>query len=107
MPWRRLKPRRHRLFSSRLVSFCQICHLTPFLLGDIDLVKSGSSREEIATLVAEIGFEKNGRLFRHPECDHIYLDFPAGPVSIGDDYHIKPREIKNEGVVIKILSPTD
>ena len=75
--------------------------------GDIDLVKSGSSREEIAAALAEIGFQKHGRLFKHPECEHLYLDFPAGPVSIGDDYHIQPRAVKKEGVVIKILSPTD
>jgi hypothetical protein len=70
-------------------------------------VKFGSSREEIAELVSKIGFVKTGRLFKHPECEHLYLDFPAGPVSIGDDYHIKPSEVKKEGVVIKILSPTD
>lgn len=54
-----------------------------------------------------MGFEKVGRHYKHPECGHLYLEFATFPASIGDDYNIIPAEIENEGLIIKIFSPTD
>jgi hypothetical protein len=48
-----------------------------------------------------------GRHYRHPQCAHIYVEFGNPPVAIGEDYKVKPREVKIEQTTIKILSPTD
>jgi hypothetical protein len=75
--------------------------------GDIDLIQADVTRATLTAVLKEIGFMPDGRLFRHPLCPHLYLDFPPGPVAIGDDYQIKPHEIKVNGQVIRLLSPTD
>jgi len=43
----------------------------------------------------------------HPECGHLFLEFPRGPVEIGDEYPVTPDEIVVEGRTICLLSPTD
>ena len=56
----------------------------------------------------KIGFvKKSGRHFIHPECKHLFVEFPPGIVEIGDDHNITPDEINVSGTKIKILSPTD
>ena len=35
------------------------------------------------------------------------VEFPPGPLSLGEDYRITPAEIEVEGQVLKLLSPTD
>ena len=75
--------------------------------GDIALVLTAGDRTRVAEALAEIGFLPAGRLFKHPRCDYIYLDFPIGPVAIGDDYSVVPAERVVDGITIRILSPTD
>jgi len=75
--------------------------------GDIDLIQSDVTRATLTDVLKEISFYPEGRLFRHPLCPHLYLDFPPGPVAIGDDYHIQPEEQEINGQVIQLLSPTD
>ena len=57
----------------------------------------------------DIGFikRKSGRHFEHPKCKHIFVEFLTPPVMIAEDSNIIPDEIKVEGQIIKILSPTD
>ena len=55
----------------------------------------------------EIGFLRKGRHYVHPKCSHLYVEFPTGPVEIGDDNKIVPDELEVEGQKIKIFSPTD
>lgn len=56
----------------------------------------------------KIGFKKQGRHYIHPECHHLFIEFPGGPpLSIGEDTQIKPDEVSVEGEIIKIYSPTD
>ena len=55
----------------------------------------------------QLDFEKKGRHWVHPECSHLYVEFCNPPVSIGDEYQIKPIEVKKNGVSIYILSATD
>lgn len=75
--------------------------------GDLDIVLLTHFKEKLDPLMLEIGFERHGRHFIHPECDHLIVEFPPGPVSIGDDSSIVPREVKFEGTIIKLFSPTD
>jgi len=57
--------------------------------------------------MAEIGFEKRHRHYAHPECPHLFVEFVSGPIGIGGDTRIVPREVEVDGITIKILSPTD
>lgn len=76
--------------------------------GDLDFVTGAGTHTQVQATLEELGFQKvRGRHFEHPDCAHIIIEFPPGPVSIGEDFKIHPDEKKIEGQVIKILSPTD
>jgi ABC-type transport system substrate-binding protein len=79
--------------------------------GDLDIVIESYqiSHKQIEEILAKINFSKTGtkNYFKHPECDHILIEFMSPPVSIGEDYNIKPNSIEVDKVIIKILSPTD
>lgn len=75
--------------------------------GDLDFVITNLIKNKVDSLMEEIGFKRHGRHFIHPECKHLFVEFPTGPISIGDDYSIKLEELEEKGQKIKILSPTD
>jgi hypothetical protein len=71
-------------------------------------VTQSGTNAAIQRVLEGVGFKKvRGRHYEHPECSHLIVEFPPGPISIGDDYKIAPEEIKCEGQVIRILNPTD
>ena len=74
--------------------------------GDLDLITD--KRALLPEALAKIGFKPSkSRYFKHPECDHLVLEFPKGPVELGEQYPVIPAEIRVEGRVLKLLSPTD
>ena len=76
--------------------------------GDLDFVSRAGLSDKIQAVLEKLGFKKvRGRHFEHPECTHLIIEFPPGPLSIGDDYKIQPHNVKFEGQTLKILSPTD
>lgn len=76
--------------------------------GDLDFITNKGSYDAVSKVLEGLGFEKvRGRHFEHPDCKHLIIEFPPGPISIGDDYKITPAEIQVDGQVIKIFSPTD
>ncbi|MBA2405022.1 MAG: nucleotidyltransferase [Bdellovibrionales bacterium] len=75
--------------------------------GDLDFVVQNLMKDTIPAIMSEIGFKRKGRHFVHPECKHLYVEFPSGPLGIGEDINIEPDEHKGKGSVLKILSPTD
>jgi hypothetical protein len=76
--------------------------------GDLDLILTNFFVKNVPEVMKEIGFIKQaGRHYVHPDCKHLYVEFPKGPLEIGDDSHVVPDEVKVEGKKIKILSPTD
>lgn len=74
---------------------------------DLDIVPDDLSRGRLPSILEGLGIERTGRHYRHPDCDHLYLEFPPGPVSLGEECPIVPAEIEVEGQSLKILSPTD
>ena len=63
--------------------------------GDLDFVAGAGLRPKIQSVLENLGFESvRSRHFEHPECAHLIIEFPPGPLSIGDDYKIKPAEIQ-------------
>ena len=75
--------------------------------GDLDLIVTNFFKDGLPTVMASLGFRKKGRHFFHPLCQHLFVEFPAGPLGIGDDVSIQPDKVLCEGVEIKILSPSD
>lgn len=76
--------------------------------GDLDIVTRSGLRSEIERVLSNLGFHSvKSRHFEHKDCSHLIIEFPPGPLSIGNDYKIKPSKSEVEGKIIKILSPTD
>lgn len=72
---------------------------------DLDFI-SPYSQEAIANALAELGFQKEGRYFTHPQTE-MYVEFPTGPVAIGDQIPVKPEgKMKVKNTTITMFSPT-
>lgn len=72
---------------------------------DLDFI-SPFSQESIGSALGEIGFQKKGRYFSHPDSS-LYVEFPSGPVAIGNKIPVEPEgELKVQKTTIKMLSPT-
>jgi len=75
--------------------------------GDLDFIIQNLSKEKLPEVMSEIGFIKDGKNYKHPECKHLFVEFPQGPLVIGEDNNIRPKSESVDGVEIKILTPTD
>ncbi len=75
--------------------------------GDLDFIVSSVFMDRLPETMKEIGFQKEGRHYVHPECSHLFVEFPPGPLAIGEDTNLTPERKKVDGTVIKIFSPTD
>lgn len=75
--------------------------------GDLDLIVLGLFKNKLHPIMKSLGFERKGRHYVHPECSHLFVEFPPGPLGIGDELDIQPSEMAVKGIGLKILSPTD
>ena len=76
--------------------------------GDLDIVLDIHNKAIVAQVLEKIGFMPNkSRYFKHPDCNHLFLEFPRGPVEIGEEFPVTPDEILVEGRILRLLSPTD
>ena len=75
--------------------------------GDLDFVQEGLFGASVEECMAELGFGREGRYFVHPDCEHLFVEFVAGPLGIGDDLDIVPATEVQDGNTLRILSPTD
>lgn len=74
---------------------------------DIDLVINHfANRKIIKAVMEDIGFNEVGRHFEHPDTI-LFVEFPAGPLSIGAEPVGKIDEIRFETGVLRVISPTD
>ena len=78
-----------------------------YVSGDLDFVREALFAQDVAGAMAELGFRKEGRHYRHPECPHLFVEFVPGPLGIGEDSRIEPAEVEEAGMCLKLLSPTD
>jgi hypothetical protein len=75
---------------------------------DIDVVPDDFERHRIRGVLEALGFRQDaGRHYRHPRCGHLFVEFPRGPVSLGEEFPIEPDELPVAGRSLKLLSPTD
>lgn len=76
--------------------------------GDLDLIMDSFEKGRLEEVLGDIGFiPSKSRYFKHPECDHLFLEFPPGPVEIGEEFPVIPDEIMIGGRALQLLSPTD
>jgi len=76
--------------------------------GDLDFVLLTFLAKNLPDVMAQIGFRvESGRHYKHPSCKHLFVEFSSGPPGIGEDHNIQPAEVKIDGKVIKLYSPTD
>ena len=72
---------------------------------DIDLI-SMDDHKKITAVMESLGFKSTGREFFHPDFEHS-VEFPSGPLGIGDDVPVKPEgSLVFNKVKIKVLSPS-
>lgn len=75
---------------------------------NLDLVPDDFQRGKIPDVLRRLKFvARRTRDFVHPECPHLPIRFPMGPVEIGGESPIAPDEIEIEGRRLHLLSPTD
>lgn len=74
---------------------------------DLDFIDDGFvKRSQIVRCMISLGFTEQHRYFRHPDTD-LLVEFPAGPLGIGDEPITQVSEIETSTGVLRLLSPTD
>jgi hypothetical protein len=74
---------------------------------DLDfIVRSGGTRKSIDAAMATIGFTRDGDRYTHP-ATRFFVEFPRGPLAIGDDLAITPVELEVGPGKTLALSATD
>jgi hypothetical protein len=78
-----------------------------YVSQDIDLINVYSAnRRAIRQAMKEIGFNEEGRYFKHPDSRFI-IEFPPGPLTVGEEPVRQVDEIKFATGILRIISPTD
>ncbi len=72
---------------------------------DLDFIPTGLARRVDRTMLA-IGFERQQRHWVHPH-NPYWVEFPAGPVAIGEEVIHDFAERRSEAGVLRILHPTE
>jgi len=78
-----------------------------YVSKDIDLIQNGlSSRKQIEKVMSQIGFQSDGRYFRHPETGTL-VEFPAGPLSVGEQLVKDIQTFSLDTGMLYVISATD
>jgi hypothetical protein len=79
-----------------------------YVSGDLDFIEFGSiSRRKLKKVLGEIGFSYGkDRYFRSSETD-IFLEFPPGPLSVGEEPIREIITLNFPTGELRIISPTD
>lgn len=78
-----------------------------YVSADVDLINVYSvDRNKIKAVMEEIGFHEENRYFTHPDTKHI-VEFPPGPLYVGDDPITDIIEIKFATGILRVISPTE
>jgi hypothetical protein len=78
-----------------------------YVSKDIDLVNVHFvERRRLKIAMEEIGFREVGRYFEYPDTD-FQVEFPPGPLSVGDEPIGRIEEIKYKTGTLRVISPTD
>ena len=75
---------------------------------DMDFILEGhATQARLDEAMASVGFGRQGDRYVHPRVP-FYVEFPRGPLAIGDDYRIRPvaKALRGHGRAL-LLSATD
>jgi hypothetical protein len=72
---------------------------------DLDFVPTGLARK-VDTAMRELGFQRNGRHWRHPQ-SRYWVEFPPGPVAIGETQVKEFEERTTSQGTLRLLRPTE
>ena len=72
--------------------------------NDLDFI-SPASTNRIAEAMAALGFARHARMFSHP-LTPLFVEFPAGPLAIGDELIREVGEKRTAAGTIRLLTPT-
>ena len=74
---------------------------------DIDLINQYNEQfRKIKKIMERLGFREKERYFVHPDTE-LFVEFPSGPLGVGDAPVEEIAEIDTEAGVLRLLTPTD
>lgn len=78
-----------------------------YVSKDLDLINTGfARRSKIKSVMEKLRFKEQGRYFVHPETT-FFVEFPDGPLSVGEEPVKEISEFELATGTLKVLSPTD
>ncbi|HQX80745.1 MAG TPA: hypothetical protein PKW63_03255 [Vicinamibacterales bacterium] len=100
--------RRHRVQAVLTGGACASLHSKgDYLSHDLDyIIRNNVSRNQVDQAMRAVGFTRAGAEYRHADVE-FFVEFPKGPVAIGDDDLVEPVEIRVGSVKVLTLSATD
>ena len=78
-----------------------------YVSHDLDFIEEGPvARGRVREVLRPLGFEPKGRHFVHHDTP-FFVEFPTGPLMVGDQRVERVTERKTEAGVLRLLTPTD
>ena len=78
-----------------------------YLSHDLDYILQGrTTQAQLDRALASVGFERKRDTYFHPESP-FFVEFPRGPLAIGDDDLVEPVEVRLGATPVLMLSATD
>ena len=78
-----------------------------YLSHDLDFIlQSTTTQAKLAGALATVGFHRDGESYVHPSTD-VFVEFPRGPLAIGDDDLVEPVMVTVGRAKVLALSATD
>ena len=88
---------------------CMELYSSKFSSYDIDLIERYSTQhKKIALTMKELGFNQHekSKYFKHEDNPYM-IEFPTGPLTVGDEFVKEVATIETEFGYLRLLSPTD
>ena len=100
--------RRHRIEAVLTGGACASLHSRgDYLSYDLDyIIRNTVTRAQLDAAMLAAGFARTGSEYRHPAVP-FFVEFPKGPLAIGDDDLVEPVEMRVGPVKVLTLSATD
>ncbi len=78
-----------------------------YVSRDLDFVNAAFAKRAVIRETMEfLGFTEENRYFRHPDAE-LLVEFPPGPLGVGEEPVKQIDEISTETGVVRIISATD
>jgi hypothetical protein len=78
-----------------------------YVSHDLDfIIRAGGGRSALDAALSAVGFARTHDRYVHPKT-RLFVEFPRGPLSIGDDVSIRPVRLKVGRATVTALSATD